>query len=152
MQFALPSEPPLLHGSDSVPNATKELVVESSHGSIVEMLIRNVAREAHPFHMHGHKFALLEQGQVDLDACKIDYCVKDLPGNHDRDARFDTNLHTAVFKDTVVIPGGGWVRIRWVANNPGCVRADAPMFSLSLSLSLSLTRALPTLPVMTSRC
>ncbi|RIA81566.1 multicopper oxidase, partial [Glomus cerebriforme] len=56
----------------------------------------------HPFHMHGHLFAVIfigEQGQIP-DKSKY-------------------NTKNPIIRDTVSLPGNGFLVIRFIADNPG---------------------------------
>ncbi|CAK0814448.1 unnamed protein product [Prorocentrum cordatum] len=114
VQGALPNLPPMIHGEDHLTPATVTLTAVS--GTIVELLLRNVDKYAHPWHMHGHKFVVMEQAAVDFASCSIMYCFEGIPGNSRSSA---AHAQTAVLKDTVTIPAGGWLRLRFQADNPG---------------------------------
>ena len=79
-------------------------------GSIAEMVLINVNdRISHPMHLHGHKFhimdvGILRQGMGDEEV------KKSIP---------KTNAKRPPYKDTVMMPYPGFVRIRFRANNPG---------------------------------
>ncbi|CAE6085428.1 unnamed protein product [Arabidopsis arenosa] len=75
--------------------------------STVEIVLQNTAilsPESHPMHLHGFNFYVLGYGF----------------GNYDpiRDAR-KLNLFNPQMHNTVGVPPGGWVVLRFVANNPG---------------------------------
>ncbi|XP_071714837.1 laccase-4-like [Rutidosis leptorrhynchoides] len=63
-----------------------------------------IGPESHPMHLHGHNFFVVGQGFGDYDAKKD-------PKNF--------NLFDPVQRNTVSVPAGGWVAIRFTANNPG---------------------------------
>jgi Multicopper oxidase len=54
----------------------------------------------HPFHVHGHQFLVIDMGSQPGNSTGLD------------------NMYPA-FKDTVVVPGQGFVVIKFKANNPG---------------------------------
>ncbi|EOA20248.1 hypothetical protein CARUB_v10000548mg [Capsella rubella] len=75
--------------------------------STVEIVLQNtgiLTAESHPMHLHGFNFYVLAYGF----------------GNYDplRDAR-KLNLFNPQMHNTVGVPPGGWVVLRFVANNPG---------------------------------
>ncbi|WOL14994.1 hypothetical protein Cni_G23775 [Canna indica] len=86
------------HGTKAVVlpfNTSVELVMQDTS-------IRGV--ENHPMHLHGHNFYVVGQGFGNYDP------VND-PANF--------NLVDPVEKNTVGVPVGGWLAIRFLANNPG---------------------------------
>ncbi|ESQ40112.1 hypothetical protein EUTSA_v10013097mg [Eutrema salsugineum] len=75
--------------------------------STVEIVVQNtgiVTTESHPMHLHGFNFYVLGYGF----------------GNYDpiRHARM-LNLLNPQMHNTVGVPPGGWVVLRFIANNPG---------------------------------
>lgn len=89
-----------------------ELVV-SPHPSrpvVFELVINNHDDSEHPFHLHGHKFWVMETGEVDPHWGGYNDYV-------DRGQKYD--LRRATKRDTFVIPMMGHAVIRWVADNPG---------------------------------
>ncbi|CAN7113401.1 laccase-9 [Brassica rapa] len=75
--------------------------------STVEIIVQNtgiISPESHPMHLHGFNFYVLGYGF----------------GNYDpiRDAR-KLNLVNPQMHNTVGVPPGGWVVLRFIANNPG---------------------------------
>ncbi|KAK1316120.1 Laccase-17 [Acorus calamus] len=76
-------------------NATVELVMQDT--SIL-------GAESHPLHLHGFNFYVVGQGFGNYDS------VKD---------PLKFNLIDPVERNTVNVPAGGWVAIRFIADNPG---------------------------------
>ncbi|KAK1293337.1 Laccase-17 [Acorus calamus] len=76
-------------------NATVELVMQDT--SIL-------GAESHPLHLHGFNFYVVGQGFGNYDS------VKD---------PLTFNLIDPVERNTVNVPSGGWVAIRFIADNPG---------------------------------
>lgn len=80
-------------------------------GTIAELIVVNVADKlSHPMHLHGHKFHVMDMGMLRANMTVSE--VKDgaIPRiNHRRPA----------YKDTVLLPYPGFVRLRFRANNPG---------------------------------
>ncbi|KAL9278043.1 putative laccase [Arabidopsis thaliana] len=85
----------------------KTSVKKIRFNSTVEIVLQNTAiisPESHPMHLHGFNFYVLGYGF----------------GNYDpiRDAR-KLNLFNPQMHNTVGVPPGGWVVLRFIANNPG---------------------------------
>ncbi|XP_048568319.1 laccase-8-like [Triticum urartu] len=97
-----PSSPPPLPG---IRKATS--VKRLNYSDVVEVVLQSAAyssalgTENHPIHLHGFNFFVLAQGL----------------GRFDPNATF--NLVNPRVRNTVIVPGGGWTVIRFVANNPG---------------------------------
>ncbi|KAJ4757253.1 Laccase [Rhynchospora pubera] len=91
--------------STFVTNATKVLVLPFN--TSVELVMQGTSilgAESHPLHLHGFNFFVVGQGFGNYNPAK------------DR-ARF--NLVDPVERNTVGVPPGGWVAIRFLADNPG---------------------------------
>ncbi|KAH9610314.1 hypothetical protein KSS87_015172 [Heliosperma pusillum] len=88
-----------------VMNGTKVVVIP--YNTSVELVMQDTSilgTESHPFHLHGFNFFVVGQGF----------------GNFDRNkdpAKF--NLVDPVERNTAGVPDGGWVAIRFLADNPG---------------------------------
>jgi len=87
----------------------------------VTLVIRSVTAFPHPIHLHGHKFEVLEVATRLREDCPDGRC--DLP---DLDKVFSTSIERlstrptqGVLKDTVIIPAGGAIAIRFNTDNPG---------------------------------
>lgn len=86
-------------------HSTKVVVLNLS--SNVELVLQDTAilqYEFHPFHLHGHNFYIVGQGYGNF--------------NPFRDP-FTFNLVNPPQRNTAGVPAGGWIAIRWTANNPG---------------------------------
>ncbi|XP_059643520.1 laccase-17-like [Cornus florida] len=73
----------------------------------VELVMQDtsiIGAESHPLHLHGFNFFVLRQGFGNYDPKKDP-------------AKF--NLVDPVERNTVGVPSGGWVAIRFLADNPG---------------------------------
>jgi len=82
-------------------------------GSSVEFVMLNIDDLVpHPIHLHGHKFHILDMGIFDVIPDPIDIVKlgKGIP-NHTH--------KMPPYKDTVVLPYPGYVRVRFRADNPG---------------------------------
>ncbi|KAL0875030.1 hypothetical protein Bca101_024735 [Brassica carinata] len=85
----------------------KASVKKLKFNSTVEVIVQNTAiitSESHPMHLHGFNFYVLGYGY----------------GNYDpiNDAR-KLNLVNPQMRNTVGVPPGGWVVLRFIADNPG---------------------------------
>ncbi|ONK61966.1 uncharacterized protein A4U43_C08F35430 [Asparagus officinalis] len=88
-----------------VSNGTRVAVLE--YNTSVELVLQDTSIqgiESHPLHLHGYNFFVVGQGFGDHDP------VKDPP-------KF--NLIDPVERNTIGVPAGGWVAIRFFADNPG---------------------------------
>lgn len=82
----------------------------SSPGRTIDLVINNFDDGAHPFHLHGHKFFVLIQGESGYPPSEEELPAQLAAGNL---------LDNPVRRDTVTIEGYGWVVIRVVLDNPG---------------------------------
>ncbi|WZZ57820.1 hypothetical protein YC2023_057927 [Brassica napus] len=85
----------------------KTSVKTLKYNSTVEIVVQNtgiITTESHPMHLHGFNFYVLGYGF----------------GNYvpARDAK-KLNLVNPQMHNTVGVPPGGWVALRFIANNPG---------------------------------
>ncbi|KAL8286981.1 hypothetical protein RQP46_003987 [Phenoliferia psychrophenolica] len=74
---------------------------------VVDLLVINWDDNAHPFHMHGHKFQIIRVAQ---DVSSSDPVLN--PPHTEGAAN-------PMRRDTVTIPAGGAYNIRFIADNPG---------------------------------
>jgi L-ascorbate oxidase len=86
-----------------------EGVMSFEEGQVVELVLQNAralngVAEFHPWHMHGHSYWIVGQGQGIYDA------EIEVP---------KYNLENPVLRDTLVLQPLGWVAIRFLADNPG---------------------------------
>ena len=96
-------------------------VIHAPLDSVVELLIYDripLTDLHHPFHLHGYEFRVLYVGQF-ADARNISHSDLDniLAAHAQRLQRGE--YHNPPGKDTVKIPTGGYVILRFKANNPG---------------------------------
>src|SRR5579862_2375717 len=73
------------------------------YGAIVELYISNHRSNAHPFHLHGHQFQVVDRSGGGLL----------FPGFA------APNPPTPMRRDVVLVYGSGYAVIRFVADNPG---------------------------------
>lgn len=88
-----------------VGNATKVMILPFN--TSVELVMQDTSilgAESHPLHLHGFNFFLVGQGFGNYDPSK--------------DTK-NFNLVDPVERNTVGVPSGGWVAIRFLADNPG---------------------------------
>lgn len=88
-----------------VMNGTKVVVL--SFNTSVEVILQDTSilgAESHPLHLHGYNFFVVGQGFGNFDPKKD-------PGSY--------NVVDPVERNTVAVPSGGWVAIRFFADNPG---------------------------------
>ena len=88
-----------------VSNGTKVVVLPFN--STVELVIQDTSilgAESHPLHLHGFNFFVVGQGFGNFDPNKD-------PAKY--------NLVDPIERNTVGVPSGGWVAIRFLADNPG---------------------------------
>ncbi|XP_040994015.1 laccase-2 [Juglans microcarpa x Juglans regia] len=89
----------------NVSNGTKAVVLP--YNTSVEVVMQDTSilgAESHPLHLHGFNFFIVGQGFGNFDPSKD-------PLNF--------NLVDPVERNTVGVPSGGWVAIRFLADNPG---------------------------------
>ncbi|KAL3530779.1 hypothetical protein ACH5RR_010101 [Cinchona calisaya] len=102
MPFNYTGTPP---NNTLVANGTKVVVVKFN--TTIEVVLQDTSilgAESHPLHLHGHNFFVVGQGFGNFDP------------NQDP-AKY--NLVDPVERNTVGIPSGGWVAIRFQTDNPG---------------------------------
>ncbi|KAK4270312.1 hypothetical protein QN277_023361 [Acacia crassicarpa] len=101
-QFNYTGTPP---NNTMVSNGTKLVVLPFN--TSVELILQDtgiLGVESHPLHLHGFNFFVVGQGFGNFDPNKD-------PANF--------NLVDPVERNTVGVPSGGWVAIRFLADNPG---------------------------------
>lgn len=77
------------------------------HNEIVDIMLINWDANAHPVHLHGHKFQIVRHA---IDVASNDTTLN--PSHVE-------NLANPMRRDTVIIPAGGAVNLRIRADNPG---------------------------------
>ncbi|KAI5074419.1 hypothetical protein GOP47_0010380 [Adiantum capillus-veneris] len=84
---------------------TKVKVVDfNKNVQLVLQNTKNLFFESHPFHLHGYNFYVVGMGEGTYDSQKD-------PQNF--------NLEDPPAMNTVAVPAGGWVAIRFLTDNPG---------------------------------
>jgi len=123
VQFRPPAVPfSHVRGTDEAlhPNS---LAMHVEIGETIRVIFQIQDRSAHPWHLHGHKFAVLGIGFPDYETeCDVVFCrSKPDSGWWARDGMPPGLLdpEVAPLKDTVHVPAGGWAVIQFKADNPG---------------------------------
>ncbi|KAF2303177.1 hypothetical protein GH714_014376 [Hevea brasiliensis] len=107
-----PANPPLKFNYTGTPPSnimatTGTKVVVLPFNSSVELVMQDtsiISAESHPLHLHGFNFFVVGQGFGNFNSSKDP-------------AKF--NLVDPAERNTVGVPSGGWVAIRFLADNPG---------------------------------
>lgn len=80
-------------------------------GSIAELIVVNIDDKlGHPMHLHGHKFHIMDMGLLPENITYSEVKNGALPAS---------NPKRPPYKDTVLLPYPGYIRLRFRANNPG---------------------------------
>ncbi|XP_078000277.1 uncharacterized protein LOC144452935 isoform X1 [Glandiceps talaboti] len=115
--------------------------IELTTGNVVQVILYNIRLgeglqgTAHPVHFHGHHFYVLKTGygfynnetgkfindttDIDCGGSKRCNAGKWSDSTWKGDGIPGLNLQNPPIKDTVIVPVGGYVVIRFVADNPG---------------------------------
>ncbi|KAM3484801.1 hypothetical protein MY8738_001920 [Beauveria namnaoensis] len=96
--------------SDTVFDPARDYVLETTGTRTIDLVINNFDDGAHPFHLHGHKFYVLIQGETGYPPE-----AHELPSYLSQHDMLDNPLR----RDTVTVEGYGWVVLRVVLDNPG---------------------------------
>ncbi|POR39497.1 Iron transport multicopper oxidase FET3 [Tolypocladium paradoxum] len=87
-----------------------------NHNDVVQLVLNNGDTGSHPFHLHGHKFQVIDRAPP-YGATFYDYLNGDPvpydPNNHTDFPRYPAR------RDTFVLPPHGYFVMRFVADNPG---------------------------------
>lgn len=78
-----------------------------NYGDVVDLVVKNADTGHHPFHLHGYKMQIVNRA--------IDYTSNDTSLN----PPLVEGQVNPMRRDTVAIPGGGSVTLRFIADNPG---------------------------------
>ncbi|CAL7947013.1 unnamed protein product [Xylocopa violacea] len=97
-------------------------VINVKLNSIVEVIVYDTAPISelhHPFHLHGYEFKLFSIGQYNDNRTTISReDINEVIQKHTERLQ-NGEYHNPPGKDTAKIPMGGWVILRFKANNPG---------------------------------
>lgn len=123
-QFVLPSRPSYVNdGLDGNIYHDHTLNLDITHGNGVQIIWNHQSKTAHPIHIHGYKFVVAATHEADVfERCSIVDC-------QDENDWFSWPIHKHIIddtlrdgfvvKDTVVLPAGGYLVTRLIADNPG---------------------------------
>lgn len=78
----------------------------------IELILNNRDDSPHPFHLHGHKFWVLDSYEIDMQ-------YGGYGDWEDEGQSKNYNLSRAMKRDTVIVPMRGHLVLRWRADNPG---------------------------------
>ena len=109
--------------------------LEEGRTETVTMVLSALDHFAHPIHLHGHRFFVIHVGHgtytdgiltrytQDL-VCEVPICLNPMwrngvPKNLSEYATKGKLRNSAIRKDTVIIPAGGYVVVTFLPNNPG---------------------------------
>ena len=81
-----------------------QLVVVNDDVQVIDLIMDNEDDSSHPFHLHGHTFWLLGVGNGTF-----------VPG----ESEVYLNYNNPPRRDTLTVPGYGWMAIRFIGDNPG---------------------------------
>lgn len=102
--YSVLSMGPAAATNESIYGETTPQILKHMDG--VQIVINNFDGGSHPFHIHGHAFQVIEK--------------KDTGVYHPNDLVIpNSNISNPIRRDTVVVSAGGYVVIRFVADNPG---------------------------------
>ncbi|KAL3853447.1 hypothetical protein ACJMK2_016983 [Sinanodonta woodiana] len=128
-------------GEEKVCQCTNSINIR--HGNVVQLVLTNMGigkGMPHPIHLHGHVFFVMKMGYGKYNRKTGKFYRDNLDincrGNINREQSYcnnptwsttkwrngnvpDLELDRPPIKDTVVIPSGGYVVIRFLADNPG---------------------------------
>lgn len=103
---------------------TNSMVMEVADGEFAELIFNQADRQSHPMHIHGHKLWVMGIGYGspgdDFMGCIFAHCFQETFDRMDPTHRAKlVDPQHAILKDSVVLPAGGWLVLRFVADNPG---------------------------------
>jgi hypothetical protein len=111
----------LLDGSTTVDQETlgpaHGLVLSTAGISVVDIILQNLDPGNHPFHLHGHFLWVLASGPGTFPGYAPLGFRPDGKGLFD--PRGSNMLENSPSRDVVTVEGGGWLLVRFVADNPG---------------------------------
>ncbi|CAF2127690.1 unnamed protein product [Rotaria magnacalcarata] len=118
----LPCSDYILEGSEIKRQKCYHNIV-AEYNDIVEFFIVNFDSDQHPIHLHGSFFHVLDQGFALLNKTTGLFLANNPDVECDEDDMKcvcnNCKTTTRLVKDTTIVPSGGYLRIRFRANNPG---------------------------------
>ncbi|XP_022095251.1 laccase-like [Acanthaster planci] len=129
-------------------------VLEVELGQVVELVIVNEAQRnfnAHPMHLHGNRFQVLAADKV-ANVTSVEEVMR-----LDEAGQITRRILKAPLKDTISVPDGGYVIIRFLADNPGwwlfhCHTEVHLSAGMSMVIRVGSEDNLPRLPSNLPRC
>ncbi|XP_072013206.1 uncharacterized protein [Amphiura filiformis] len=129
-------------------------IVNAQLGQVVELVVvdEGVTFDAsHPMHLHGQYFRVVALEKLDRSTSVEQVMAMDKAGMIKR------KLSSAVLKDTVIVPDGGFTAIRFLADNPGwwffhCHLEFHVSIGMSLIVHVGDEEDLPPIPDNFPRC
>lgn len=88
-----------------------------------------VSALTHPFHLHGHQFAI-----VDLGKFNETFTEKYLKKNYQK---IPIKFHSPVYKDTILVPLNGFVRLRVRTRNANLIFFHYCHYDFHLSIGMA---------------
>lgn len=85
------------------------------HNQVIQITLNNNDTGSHPFHLHGHNFQIITR-EPSYGPNFFDNVNYPINYNPDNDTAFS---QIPVRRDTILLPPGGYLLIRFVADNPG---------------------------------
>jgi len=119
------------YGAGAAPPAAAVAYSPDAHyalpaGAVVQVFINNTDGGEHPIHVHGHSFWVVSSSQ-----------------RPDAEAAFAANVAR---RDVVSVEAGGWVKIAFVADNPGVWALHCHIdWHVAAGLMIEMYEALPAL-------
>lgn len=91
------------------PRLVLELPARNRVPHMVEVVVQNLDDGPHPFHLHGHKFWVMET-----------FATRYMQGPYRDKGQWQSyDLDSAAKRDTINVPRRGYAVLRWRADNPG---------------------------------
>ena len=146
-------------------------------GQTVRLVLANIGRETHPIHLHGHSFFVVATGYGEYNSTtgflvrstNALSCRPDEDDFNTVDEQMCTTLHWRTNnepniqvdsytprKDTVIVPGGGYIVIQFISDNPGywfmhCHLEPHQMEGMAMVVNVAQEQQSPA-PLSLSRC
>ncbi|CAG8459155.1 19949_t:CDS:2 [Racocetra persica] len=83
--------------------SSQNVIILNERGRMIEVVLRNIDDIAHPFHLHGHFFWVMETTQFNYSSKKVTTFKYDEP----------------IMRDTATVSQRGTTTIRFMTDNPG---------------------------------
>ncbi|UJR32591.1 hypothetical protein I4U23_020051 [Adineta vaga] len=101
--------------------------IVAKYNDTIEILLVNFDEDQHPIHLHGSYFHIVEQGLAQLNTTSGEFLANNpdvICDEHaicmcNQTSSNCTKIDMRLVKDTIQLPRGGYMRIRFRAVNPG---------------------------------